>query len=137
MVATDAVTGAPVAGAERVGFLLRFVATIVDAIILGIVGFVLGMVLDPATSGILNFVIGIAYYLYFWTSTGQTIGHKLLNLRVVKTDGSPLTVGNALLRYVGWIVSAIPFGLGFLWVIWDANKQGWHDKIASTYVVRA
>ena len=42
----------------------------------------------------------------------------------------------ALLRYVGYIVSGIAIGLGFLWIIWDDKKQGWHDKIASTKVIR-
>jgi len=50
-------------------------------------------------------------------------------------DGSKLDITTAALRYVGQIIAAIPVGLGFLWVIWDAQKQGWHDKIAKTYVV--
>ena len=59
------------------------------------------------------------------------------NIRVVKTDGSPITVGTAIVRYIGMIINSIIFGLpiGWLWVVWDPNKQGWHDKIAGTYVI--
>jgi uncharacterized RDD family membrane protein YckC len=130
-------TAAPGVSAEKIGFGLRFVATIIDAVILGIVAFVLNSVLDPGLAGLLNFVISVGYYVYFWSSTGQTIGHKLMNIRVVRTDGSQLTMGQAVVRYIGWIVAAIPIGIGFLWVLFDANKQGWHDKIGGTYVVRA
>ncbi|HUE75473.1 MAG TPA: RDD family protein [Chloroflexota bacterium] len=54
----------------------------------------------------------------------------------MQTDGSNLDVVGAIIRYIGAIVAAIPFGLGYLWVIWDPNKQGWHDKIAGTYVIK-
>jgi uncharacterized RDD family membrane protein YckC len=60
----------------------------------------------------------------------------LIGIKVVSTDGSPITIGKAVLRYIGYIVSSLIFCLGFLWVIWDADKQGWHDKIAGTYVVK-
>ena len=51
--------------------------------------------------------------------------------------GGLIDMGTALLRYVGYIVSAIPLALGFLWIIWDPEKQGWHDKIAKTRVIRS
>ena len=80
-------------------------------------------------------IISIAYYVYFWTSTGQTPGHQVLHLRVVRTDGSPIDIGTAIIRYVGYVISIIPLGLGFMWAGWDSQKQGWHDKLAGTYVV--
>jgi uncharacterized RDD family membrane protein YckC len=52
-----------------------------------------------------------------------------------KTGGKP-TSGQWLIRYVGYFVSSIPFGLGLFWVAFDARKQGWHDKMAGTVVVR-
>jgi uncharacterized RDD family membrane protein YckC len=128
---------------EKVGFFPRFIAFIIDAVILGIIQFVVGLVLGAmgdagaTLAGILSFVISVGYILYFWSTTGQTIGHKVMNLRVVKTDGSALSIGTAVMRLVGFIVAEIPFFLGLLWVLWDANKQGWHDKIAGTYVVKA
>jgi uncharacterized RDD family membrane protein YckC len=62
----------------------------------------------------------------------------LLSLRVVdaKTGGS-LSVGQSIARYLGYFVSVIPFCLGLIWVAFDSKKQGWHDKIAGTVVVRS
>jgi uncharacterized RDD family membrane protein YckC len=59
-----------------------------------------------------------------------------MKLRVVKTDGSELTLTDTFLRYVGLILSFLCLFIGVIWVAFDANKQGWHDKIASTYVVK-
>lgn len=121
--------------ARKAGFPLRVVATLIDAVILAIVGGILTALLDTTVASLLTFVIDVGYYIYFWGTTGQTIGHKLMNLRVIRTDGTPLTMGNAAMRYVGMVISIIPLFLGLLWVLFDANKQGWHDKIAGTYVV--
>jgi uncharacterized RDD family membrane protein YckC len=61
----------------------------------------------------------------------------LFALRVVRDgDGSRLGVGRALLRYVGFVVSAWALLIGLIWAAFDARKQGWHDKIAGTLVVR-
>ncbi len=62
---------------------------------------------------------------------------KALNIKVVKTDGSQLDLVGALLRYVGLVISIVPLFIGVIWAAFDAQKQGWHDKIAGTYVVRA
>ncbi len=55
----------------------------------------------------------------------------------MKTDGTELTLTDALIRYLGLLLSCIVFLIGVIWVAFDANKQGWHDKIANTYVVKA
>lgn len=62
---------------------------------------------------------------------------RVLDLKVIRTDGSALTLTQALIRYVGLFVSFLVLAIGVIWVAFDANKQGWHDKIAGTYVVRA
>ena len=93
-------------------------------------------ILGTGAGGGLSTLISIAYYVYFWTTSGQTPGHQALHLRVVRTDGTSLDVVTAIIRYVGYIISAIPIFLGFLWAAWDPQKQGWHDKLASTYVIR-
>ena len=126
---------ADVAITTKAGFWVRVVATIIDLVILAIIGFVLQAILGSA-SGIVSFIVNVGYLLYFWTTTGQTIGHKAMGLRVVRTDGSSLDISRAVIRYVGMVVSAIPLGLGFLWVALDDRKQGWHDKIADTCVVK-
>jgi uncharacterized RDD family membrane protein YckC len=83
-------------------------------------------------------LIAVAYCLVFWTWRGQTPGKMLLGIKIVRIDGSPLTFGRAILRlFMGYPISGMVFGLGFLWIGLDSRKQGWHDKIAGTYVVRA
>ncbi|HAF11350.1 MAG TPA: RDD family protein [Chloroflexi bacterium] len=127
---------------EKIGFLTRTVALIIDFIILGIVGNVLNSILfggDAIRGNGLTTLIGLAYYLYFWSSYGhgQTIGNRALSIRVVKTSGSELTLADAFIRYIGLILSFLCVFIGVIWVAFDPNKQGWHDKIAGTYVVKA
>ena len=125
-----------VAAAAKAGFWVRFGAILIDGIILAIVGAIVQRILGTGAGGGLSTLISIAYYVYFWTTSGQTPGHQALHLRVVRTDGTSLDVETAIIRYVGYIISAIPIFLGFLWAAWDPQKQGWHDKLASTYVIR-
>ena len=88
-------------------------------------------------SNLVNFLIGAGYALYFWTSSGQTPGKSVMKLKVVHADGGNiLTPGQAIVRYIGYVISSIPLGLGFLWVIWDPKHEGWHDKIATTKVIK-
>lgn len=69
---------------------------------------------------------------------GQTIGKRLVGIRIVTEDGEPVTYVNVLLRHcAGYFLSALAGFLGFLWAIWDSKNQGWHDKIAKTIVVLA
>jgi uncharacterized RDD family membrane protein YckC len=71
-------------------------------------------------------------------NNGQTIGKKMMKVRIVKEDGSPITYGDAFLRnVVGYIISSAICDLGFIWALFDARKQGWHDKIFKTLVVPA
>ena len=137
-----AVAATTYATSDKAGFLTRTVATIIDGVLVSIVSAILGAILsggDPTRSNGVSLVVGLAYYLYFWSSYGhgQTLGKRALSIRVVKTDGSELTLVDAFVRYVGWIISFLVVLLGVLWVIWDPDKQGWHDKIAKTYVVKA
>ena len=129
------------AAAVKAGFWRRTGAWVIDAVLLSIVSGILTGVLaggDTARGIGLNTSVGLAYYLYFWSASGhgQTMGNRALGIRVVKTDGTELSIGTALLRYVGLIISFTALFIGVLWVAFDKNKQGWHDKIASTYVVR-
>ena len=125
---------------DKIGFGPRVIATIIDFVLVGIVTSILGNVLGGGTTGnAVTFLLGLAYYLYFWSSYGhgQTLGKRALSIRVVKTDGSELTLVDALIRYVGLVVSCVALFIGVIWVAFDPNKQGWHDKIAKTYVVKA
>ncbi len=134
-------TGAAVATASvKAGFWIRVVAYIIDLIILIIVSAIVNAVLgnNTALAGLINFIIGIAYFGYFWSASGhgQTLGMRVFKLRVIRTDGSALTMTQAAIRYVGVIVSALAIFIGLIWVAFDPQKQGWHDKIADTYVIR-
>lgn len=121
----------------------RFVAYAVDVVILACLNFV--VIIIGAVSGsetwatlfmIAAYVIPFAYYVRAYSTNGQTWGKRLLGIRVVSLDGSPLTLGKGILRVIGYMVSGIPLDLGFLWAIWDKDKQTWHDKIAGTIVVK-
>ena len=138
--ATAAGTAAVLTGAKA-GFWIRVVAFIIDGIILGILGSILSSIVfggDQVRANGLNTLLGLAYSMYFWSSYGhgQTVGNRIMKLRVVKTDGNELSLTDAFMRYVGLILSCLALLIGVIWVAFDANKQGWHDKIANTYVVR-
>ena len=131
-------TAATATTTEKVGFGTRFLAFLIDAIGTGLISSILARG-DQAASTSISTLIGVVYFCYFWSSygKGQTVGMRALNIKVVKTDGSYLDVVGAFLRYVGMVISIIPLFLGLIWVAFDAQKQGWHDKIAGTYVVKA
>ena len=135
------VAGTAAVSSEKAGFGIRVVAFVIDAIILAIITSVLNSILfagDTVRGNGLNTLVGLAYFMYFWSSYGQglTVGNRVMKLRVVKTDGSELTLTDSFIRYVGLILSFLCIFIGVIWVAFDANKQGWHDKIAKTYVVK-
>ena len=73
----------------------------------------------------------------FWTYRQATPGKMIVSAKIVDAKtGGPLTVGQSIGRYLGYFVSTIPFGLGLIWVAFDPKKQGWHDKLARTVVIR-
>lgn len=88
-----------------------------------------------AVTALIGVIVAVGYPVAFWVMFGQTPGKLLLGVRIARISGQPLTIRRALLRYVGYWLSAIPLGLGFLWVLVDDSRQGWHDKLAGTYVV--
>jgi uncharacterized RDD family membrane protein YckC len=124
----------------RAGFWERMGAAFLDVIIVMIVvavvgGFFAEHVRPPPVIA-LGFLIGLAYFAGMWTWKGTTIGGIVLKLQVVRHDGSPLTFIVALVRGLTAAFSAVVLFLGFFWIGWDSDKQGWHDKIAGTFVVR-
>jgi len=76
-------------------------------------------------------------YIYFYLRRGQSFGKRFIGIRVVRTDGRPLDYQTIVLRHiVGYPLSALFFGLGIVWMLWDGRRQGWHDKLAKTVVVK-
>src|ERR1700737_3988575 len=135
---------APVAvSGAKAGFWIRVLAFVIDSVILYVINLVIAAILGSTTTGRtgIQTLLCLIYFVYLWSSAspwpGQTVGMKVLNIRVVKTDGSDLSLVVALIRYVGLFISIIVLLIGVIWAAFDPNKQGWHDKIAGTYVVKA
>jgi uncharacterized RDD family membrane protein YckC len=121
----------------RSGFWRRFAAAFVDGLLLGILNGILMAMLGRNAGNGVSTLIGLAYFTYFeGGASGQTLGKKLLGIRVIdlRTGGS-IGYGRAFIRYVGRFVSAIVLLLGYLWMLWDKEKQTWHDKFAGSVVV--
>ena len=85
-------------------------------------------------TALIGAAIAIGYPVGCWVLFGQTLGKFLMGLRVTRMDGRLLTIRYALLRYVGYWLSALPLGLGFFWVLIDDERQTWHDKLAGSCV---
>ena len=126
----------PAAAVEYMGFWIRVAAAIIDYLVISAISSLFSLI--PQVGAFPFFVV---FWLYYWLFTGlkgQTLGKMALGIKVVNAAGSVPGLGRAALREIpGKIVSTIAVCLGFLWVIWDGQKQGWHDKIASTHVVSA
>jgi len=86
------------------------------------------------TSVAIIFIAAI-YFIFFWTLTGQTPGKMLLGVRVVNREGQEITFWQAVRRYIGYYISAFALYIGFIWVLFDNQRQAWHDKLAGTYVI--
>ena len=78
----------------------------------------------------------LAYHVGFWAWKGTTVGGIICQLRVVRVNGEPLRFVDALVRGLSSILSLAVLGLGCLWILKDAERQSWHDKVAATYVVK-
>ena len=122
---------------KYVGFGRRLLAFIIDSLILWLVSAVITLPFDSwSTYYALSFLINASYFIFFWVYyNGQTLGNRILAIRVIKENGNNVDIGTGVVRYIGYIISSIVFGLGFIWVIFDSKKQGWHDKIARTLVI--
>ena len=84
---------------------------------------------------LVSVLVAPTYFLLGWLVRGQTIGMMIAGVRVVRTDGSPLKPRTAVLRLAGLVGSLLLLGVGLLWAVIDSERQGWHDKLARTYVL--
>lgn len=145
----------PAPGLGYAGFWVRFAAYLVDVVPLAVLAAlvklsvvvtnctIVGSGVSVCTShvdgpgaAIVTAVLGV-YWTVTWSQLGGSLGQRALGLRVLNAaDGKNISVGKAVLRFVGYVVSAIPFAIGLIWAGFDPHKQGWHDKIAGTFVVR-
>ena len=149
---------------DYAGFWVRFWAFLIDTlIVVGIVwlfngiwglasgtGFLGRDVTDPllpdavenagsslwVISSAILFLLIVAYFLCFWKWRGQTPGKMIMRLRIVRFDGAGIGWGGAVMRLLGYIISIMLVLIGFFWVVMDTRRQGFHDKIADTFVIR-
>lgn len=77
----------------------------------------------------------MCYFCFMHACCGQTIGKKIMGIRLESSRDSGLNLGIFFLRWVGYIASAIPFFFGFLWALLDVEGRTWHDRLAGTRVV--
>jgi uncharacterized RDD family membrane protein YckC/RNA polymerase subunit RPABC4/transcription elongation factor Spt4 len=121
---------------EAGGILPRFVAVLIDGIIVAIPAFIaFGAAPDFTTGLVLYYGVGVVYSVGFWTIAGATPGKMVFGLRVVMKDGSPITGGAAVMRYVGYIVTNFTLGLGLLIAFFNRDKRPLHDFIGGTKIV--
>jgi uncharacterized RDD family membrane protein YckC len=140
---------------KNAGFFLRLFAYTIDNIILWFFYIILLIVVfllikslsieidNPTT--ILNsilvpylvtsMIIEIFYFTYFHGVTGQTVGKWICSIKVIDENGNLLGFKRAFIRYVGYLIVRLSLYIGFMWIIFDKKKQGWHDKIARSYVI--
>jgi uncharacterized RDD family membrane protein YckC len=89
----------------------------------------------PTMASILTGLYILGYHMFFMIIIGQTPGKAVMGLRIVRLDGGRLSPWHAFIRVVGYVISAVPLYLGFLWVFVDDRRQAWHDKLAGTCVI--
>lgn len=123
----------------RAGFWIRLAAMLLDVIIVGMIcGFLASVFSDSSHIRIkANLLPSLALYgALMWKLRGSTVGGIVCGLKVVRLDDRPLDWGTAIVRALSCFLSLFVAGLGFIWVAFDNQRQGWHDKIAGTTVVR-
>ena len=155
-IAPSAEPAIPETAVRYMGFWIRLGAAVIDGIViwfvcLGISILILiyifsslryyrGPIWDLESSLLATLLFIPVSWLYYWLFTGlrgQTLGKMVFGIRVANVQGSVPGLGMAALREIpGKILSFVVIFLGFLWIIWDGRNQGWHDKIAKTYVFK-
>ena len=129
--------GRVLSGVEYAGFWIRFASYIIDAIILFVVGIVLAIAVGGTSGAVLQFAVGVVYTIGFWIAQGATPGKMAVGIRITTVDGGDIDFGRALLRYIGYIASAIILLIGYVMIGFTREKRGLHDYIAGTKVVQA
>ena len=133
------------------GLVTRSIAFAVDAAVINLVAIgvaaVVGLALSLvpagdwftavllAVGGAAYIIWAIGYFVTFWSTTGQTPGDRLMQIRVCRTDGDPLSARGTVARVVFLVLAAIPLFAGFLPILFDARRRGLHDMLARTVVV--
>lgn len=131
---------------QYAGFWRRFIAISLDSFILGLITSAFsGMFFrgsfrngnpDFSFSYVPGALISFAYAAFFWIQHGgQTIGKKLMGIKIVRQDAKPIDLTTAITRYIGYLISGAVFCLGYISAAFNPKKLAWHDRLAKTYVV--
>lgn len=148
----------PAPGLVYGGFWIRTLAYLIDAIVLVAVTLGISLATGAEFSEVttrefrsgefqsiqvygsptpIGWVVTFGYFVVPWVLFGRTLGMAPFGLRILRsTDGSRLGPGRAIVRFFGLLLSFLVFFIGVIWVAADSRKQGWHDKLAGTVVVR-
>jgi predicted Zn finger-like uncharacterized protein len=134
----------------KAGFWLRLVALMIDGFLVFFLQVVFSLLLMFLSGNgfqlqgvmavlveLLSLILSLFYWIFFTGYCGQTPGKMLLRIKVIRSDGEPLTYGLAFYREViGKFISGIILGIGYLMAAFDEQKQGLHDRMAKTYVIK-
>ena len=130
---------------EYAGFWIRVLASIIDTLIIAaltlpIAGFLITG--DGIFGGVIGFLFNYIFpavaVILFWVYKSATPGKMVFNLKIINVNtGEKPYVGQLIGRYLSYYVSILPLMLGIIWVAFDKKKQGWHDKLAATAVIKA
>ena len=134
----------PSLNARCSAFLLDYILTLFPlSVTLALAFFVKRKLMEPEVGGFFQYVgyalvIGVIFFnwVYCYVRYGQSFGKRFIGLRVIRADGQPMDYPTALIRLLVYLVSMLFAGLGFLWMLWDENQRGLHDKIAKTVVIK-
>lgn len=133
---------------EYVGFLPRTIATIIDVVLILVITLPLLLafygsayltsenIVEGPIDFFLTYIFPAVATVLFWFWKQATPGKMAVSAKIVDArTGKEPSVGQYIGRYLAYILSTIPLGLGFLWVAFDSKKQAWHDKLAGTVVI--
>ncbi|OAI30304.1 RDD family protein [Methylomonas koyamae] len=128
------------------GFLRRMGAVIYDALLLLAVLFLATALALPLNQGqafasnqaiypIYLLAVSFAFYGWFWTHGGQTLGLRAWKIKLVSTDRQAVDWPHAALRFISALLSWVCLGFGFVWCLFDKDRQSWHDRLSKTRLV--
>ncbi len=135
----------PSLNARCSAFLLDYILTLFPlSMTLALAFFVKRKLMEPEVGGFFQYigyvlVIGVIFFNWVYSYVrydGQSFGKRFVGLRVIRADRQPMNYQTALIRLLVYFVSMLFAGLGFLWMLWDENQRGLHDKIAKTLVIK-
>jgi uncharacterized RDD family membrane protein YckC len=121
----------------RASFGRRLVALLIDGVLVAIVYGIVYAIVGETSASLVTLAVWFAYFTFFEGSpSGQTIGKRALGIRVIDfRAGGPIGFARGLGRTAARILSGLVCYLGYFWMLWDGEKQTWHDKLATTVVV--